>query len=133
MVLLVHAKGFQLERKLREEIEKKIELGLARFSISITKVSAYLVDQNGPKGGVDKSMRIVIDIPHQSTIVIEETGESWTVLLDSVVDRASLNLSKQLKKSRSLGDRTSMAGDIDATPSSDPSLEPESWDSLNSR
>lgn len=65
MLIKVHTSGFTMKRALRDDVLEKIELVLARFEGQIGKVSAYLADLNGPKKGVDKSMRLVIDIERQ--------------------------------------------------------------------
>jgi ribosome-associated translation inhibitor RaiA len=115
MLILVHGNGFALESALREEVQEKIESSFARFSSQIGKVNAYLADLNGPKKGIDKSIRLVIDIEREPVVVIEEKGEDWSALLESVADRATQNMARQIKRSRSRKDRTSMAGDEDAS------------------
>jgi ribosome-associated translation inhibitor RaiA len=115
MLILVHGNGFALESDLREEVQEKIEASFARFSSQIGKVNAYLADLNGPKKGIDKSIRLVIDIEREPVVVIEEKGEDWSSLLESVADRATQNMARRIKRSRSRKDRTSMAGDEDAS------------------
>lgn len=105
MLILVHGSGFPLARELRDVVEEKIESSFARFSRRIGKVNAYLADLNGPKKGVDKSIRLVVDVEREPVIVIEEKGEDWLVLLESIADRASQSLAKQIKRSRSHKDR----------------------------
>jgi putative sigma-54 modulation protein len=114
MLILVHANGFVLERELRKDAEEKIDLALSRFDIQIGKVNVYLADLNGPKKGIDKSIRLVIDIERQPVIVVEEKGEDWQALLESISDRASHTVSRQLDRSRGKKGRTSMAGDQDS-------------------
>lgn len=114
MLILVHGNGFTLDRDLREKVKEKIEANFTRFSNQIGRVNAYLADLNGPKKGIDKSIRLLIDIERKPQIVIEEKGENWLALLESVADRASQTLNRQVKRARSRNDRTSMAGDPDA-------------------
>ena len=113
MLILVHGNGFELERDLRDDVREKIELVLGRFESQIGKVNVYLADLNGPKKGVDKSIRLVVDIERQPVIVVEEKGEDWQALLESISDRASHTVSRQLDRSRVRKGRTSMAGDQD--------------------
>jgi putative sigma-54 modulation protein len=111
MVILVHVSGFELERDLRNDVQEKIELALGRFERQIGKVNVYLADLNGPKKGVDKSIRLVIDIERQPRIAVGEKGEDWLALLESISDRASHTVSRQLDRSRVRKGRTSLAGD----------------------
>lgn len=111
MLILVHGSGFPLARELRDAVEEKIESSFDRFSRRIGKVNAYLADLNGPKKGVDKSIRLVVDVEREPVIVIEERGEDWLVLLESIADRASQSLAKQIKRSRSHKDRLRRGSD----------------------
>ena len=110
MLILVHSKGFDLENSLRDEVQEKIELAFGRFQDQIGKVSAHLADLNGPKKGVDKSIRLIIDIERQPVVVVEERGEDWLTLLESISDRAVHTVTRQLERARSHKGSTSMAG-----------------------
>jgi putative sigma-54 modulation protein len=111
MLILVHGNGFSLERELRDDVAEKIETSFTRFSSRIGKVHAFLADLNGPKKGIDKSIRLVIDVEREPVIVIEEKGEDWPALLESITDRACQSLTRQIKRSRSHKDRMRMAGE----------------------
>ena len=111
MLIMVHGNGFEMERTLRDDVQEKIELVLGRFQSQIGKVSVYLTDLNGPKKGVDKSIRLVIDIERQPVVVVEEKGEDWLALLEGISDRAAHTVARQIERSRSRKGHTSMAGD----------------------
>jgi putative sigma-54 modulation protein len=110
MLIQVHGSGFQLRRELRNDVYEKIALVLNRFENQIGKVQVFLADLNGPKKGVDKSIRLVIDIERQPLMVVEEKGEEWPALLESVTDRAAHSVSRQFDRVREKKGRTSMAG-----------------------
>jgi len=137
MLIMVHGSGFEMERALRDDVQEKIELGLGRFQSQIGKVSVYLADLNGPKKGVDKSIRLVIDIERQPVVVVEEKGEDWLALLESISDRAAHTVARQIERSRTRKGHTSMAGDQE---SDDDSVEVEDanpihrdWNPLSDR
>ncbi len=113
MIVQIHGSGFELERELRKDIQEKLELAFRRFEGQIAKLNIYLADLNGPKKGVDKSIRIVIDIERQPVIFVEERGEDWLALLESISDRASHTVAKQFDRLRSRKGRVSMSGDSD--------------------
>jgi putative sigma-54 modulation protein len=108
MLIQIHANGFKLHASLRDQVSEKIEAYLLGYHDQVRQVNAHLADVNGPKGGIDKSIRLVIDLHRKPTIVIEGKGEEWVSLLGSVVDRADRNVSRKIKKRRSRSDRTSM-------------------------
>ena len=129
MLIMVHGSGFEMERALRDDVQEKIELGLGRFQSQIGKVSVYLADLNGPKKGVDKSIRLVIDIERQPVVVVEEQGEDWLALLESISDRAAHTVARQIERSRTRKGHTSMAGDQE---SDDDSTEVEDTNRIHS-
>ena len=137
MVIMVHGNGFEMERALRDVVQEKIELVLGRFESQIGKVSVHLADMNGPKKGVDKSIRLVIDIERQPVVVVEEKGEDWLALLESISDRAAHTVARQIERSRSRKGHTSMAGDQESDEDSaeveDPYPIHRDWNPLSDR
>jgi len=129
MLIIIHGNGFEMERALRDDVQEKIKLVLGRFQSQIRKVSVYLADLNGPKKGVDKSIRLVIEIERQPVVVVEEKGEDWLALLESISDRAAHTLARQIERSRSHTGHTSMAGDQE---SDDDSTEVEDTNRIHS-
>lgn len=111
MLVQVHGNGFELGRELRKGVHEKIAMALGRFELQIGKVNVYLADLNGPKKGVDKSIRLVISVDRHPLIVVEEKGENWQTLVSSLSDRASHTVSRQLSRFRRKKCRASMAGE----------------------
>lgn len=111
MLIQVSGKGFDLSSELRSEVEEKIESALERFCSRIGRVNVFLADVNGPKKGIDKSLRIIIDLERLPLIVLEEKGESWQAMLDRSAERAAYSVSRQVERIRARSDRTSMSGD----------------------
>jgi ribosome-associated translation inhibitor RaiA len=111
MLIQVSAKGFELTDLLRADIEARVESSLERFRSRIGRVHVFVADVNGPKNGIDKSLRIIIDIERLPLIVVEEQGEAWQSILDIAMERAAHTVSRQIERMRSRQDRTSMAGE----------------------
>ncbi len=110
MLIQVNGKGFELTQELRNEVTHKLEAALDKFSDRVCRVNVFLEDENGPKKGLDKSLRVVIDIERIPMIIVEEKGEVWHGLIDQVVERASYTASRQIDRHRSRSNRTSVAG-----------------------
>jgi ribosome-associated translation inhibitor RaiA len=110
MLIQVSGKGFELRPELRDDVEEKMATIFDRFNSRIGRVNVFLADENGPKHGLDKSIRIIIDIARFPLIVVEEKGESWHAILDQAAERATHTVSRQIDRDRSRTDRTSMAG-----------------------
>jgi putative sigma-54 modulation protein len=114
MLIQVRGAGLELNEAHRDSIVEKIEDALERFSARITRVNVFLADVNGPKSGIDKSLRIVIQIRKLPLIVVEEKGEDWSAVLDAASERAVHTVSRQTHRSRSLMSRTKLAGGSDS-------------------
>lgn len=100
MLILVHGNGFELDPSLRRHVQSKIESSLSRFQNRIGSINAYLADLNGPKNGIDKSIKLVIDLEKKPVVVLDEKGGQWHTLLESISDRASHTISRVMSKSR---------------------------------
>ncbi len=109
MLIQVSGKGFELSSDLRYEIEERMETALKKFGARIRRVNVFLADENGPKHGVDKTIRAVINVRRLPSIVVEEKGEAWYSILDRTVDRAVHTVSRQVARIRTKLGRTSMA------------------------
>ncbi len=115
MLVQVSGKGFELSSELRAFVEQKLTGALERFIPRVAGVKVFLADENGPKHGLDKSIRLVVNLERLPLIVVEEKGESWHAMVDQAAERAVHAVSRQLERARSLPDRTSMAGDVRAS------------------
>ena len=113
MLVQVSGRGFELSEELRQYVEEKLTSALARFSPRVAIARAFLADENGPKRGCDKSIRLVIDVERLPLIVVEEKGETWHGVLDESVERAVHAVSRQVERARTRTNRTSMAGDLE--------------------
>jgi putative sigma-54 modulation protein len=112
MLVQVSGKGFKLGNEFREHVEEKLVTALGRFGSRIARVNVFLADENGPKHGIDKSLRLVINVERMPLIVVEERGESWCAVLVQSAARAVHAVSRQVDRVRSVNDRTSMAGEL---------------------
>lgn len=128
MLIQVCAKGFELSPELRDTVEERIETALERFSLRIGRVNVFLADENGPKKGIDKSLRVIIDLERLPLIVVEEKGDVWHSMLDRSAERAAHTVSRQVERIRARTNRTSMSGDADE--SSDAKVDTVVWNPL---
>ncbi len=76
MLIQAHASGLALDSEMRRTIEEKLSASFARFKDAIEKIQVNLADENGPKKGIDKFLRLSIHVEHQPVIIIEEKGKT---------------------------------------------------------
>jgi hypothetical protein len=97
MQLCIHAHGIDLTETIKLKASQKLDLALDRMEDDIVRVSVYLVDTNGPfLGGVDKACRIVVQIQHQDSLVLEDIDENVDVVLDRITDRLGVAASQRM-------------------------------------
>lgn len=100
MSLDLHAEGIELTADLRDQIERSLSYALDRFDSHIVKKTIHLVDVNGPKGGVDKQCKIVVQVRGQQPVVVEAVDSSISAAVDRAADRASQAVHRVVDRSR---------------------------------
>lgn len=100
MSLDLHAEGIELTTDLRDQIERSLSFALARFDSHIIRTTIHLVDVNGPKGGVDKQCKIVVQVRGQQPVVVEEIDASISAAVDRAADRASQAVHRAVDRTR---------------------------------
>lgn len=95
-----HVAGLDLGPELRVYGERRIQFALGRFAQRINRLDIHLKDENGPKGGVDKTCRLLARILPFGTIVIQDGDADIQALLDRAVDRLARSIRRELDRRR---------------------------------
>ncbi len=101
MQIDIQARSFSLTEPLRQYSEQRIRFALTRFGDHIQRVSMWLSDVNGPKGGKDKHCRLQIALTGKTDIVIEDIQVDLHVAINRTVERASRSLVRKLDRRQS--------------------------------
>lgn len=96
----LHANRVEVKPSLREHIDRRLTFALCRFAARIGKVDVFLADQNGPKGGLDKSALIAVRIRGMSDVMAQLVDSDWVVTIDRVTARVSQQLRRELERRR---------------------------------
>jgi ribosomal subunit interface protein len=83
-----------MSEALRAHIEHKLELALERFRERIGGVTVRIMDVNGPRGGVDKRCRMMVEIPGQKPVVVE----AWDADAYVAITRTALRLGERVSR-----------------------------------
>ena len=86
--------GGRPPQSLSAHIERRLQFALARFSGRIQRVNVFLQDQNGPRGGVDKTCRIVVRLRDGGDLVAEVVDACW----EGAVDRATTLVARTVSR-----------------------------------
>jgi putative sigma-54 modulation protein len=88
----VRLRGFELTDELRKAVEKIVTFAVDRYQTQVGKVSVYLADLNGPKGGVDKVCQITAKLSRGKSVLILEKGSKML----TTVNRAARRLGHRI-------------------------------------
>ena len=97
----LHTNGTKLDQGLREHLERRLTFALSRFGSRVLKAVVYLTDNNGPKGGFDKSCLIVVRLRGAGEVIAELVDTDWEVTIDRATTRIGQNVSRELERKRS--------------------------------
>ncbi len=87
MRLVVRQQGTEAPRRYRERVETRLRLAIGRYGPRIGRVTVFLVDVNGPRGGAGLRCRIVAGLRGCGEIVAEGEGVSAAQATDMAVER----------------------------------------------
>ncbi len=88
MEIAIRTCDIDWNEELQQQVERSIEFAIDRHKSRINRISVYLRDVNGPRGGADKVCQITADIHGTVPVLILERGDD----LQTVVGRAARRL-----------------------------------------
>jgi ribosomal subunit interface protein len=89
-----------LSAALERYVERRLLVALGRFSRRLPAATVRLVDENGPKGGVDKRCQILLPMPPSSPLLVEESHADLYAAIDNAADRASRAVTREIGRRR---------------------------------
>lgn len=100
MKIDIRGLGFPLTEALREHADRRFRFALARRSESLEAVLVRLGDENGPRGGVDKTCRADLRLRGQAPLVVEAKDTDLYAAVDRAAGRAARALDRELDRAR---------------------------------
>jgi ribosome-associated translation inhibitor RaiA len=100
MQVRIHSHGIHPDSELRRAIERRLDLSLGRFASRIHEVRVWLSDDNGPRGGVDKTVRIELDLAGARELRVEQTATGWQEAVDVATGRMGRTAARELERRR---------------------------------
>ena len=97
MELSIRARSIELTDPLRELVTKRIQLAVDTFGDRVKERWVYLMDLNGPKGGVDKLCQVGVHVRGVGDIVVRESGSTVPAALSRAARRLKYRVSEALR------------------------------------
>ncbi len=85
---------------LDQHIRDRLTHALNQHEGKVISVQVRLADINGPRGGEDKQIRVLIRLQESADVVIEDTGEDAYAIASIVADRAKQTVGRHLAKAK---------------------------------
>jgi putative sigma-54 modulation protein len=100
MQVRIHSHGIHADDDLRQAIERRLNLSLGRFEPRIHEIRVWLSDNNGPRGGVDKTVRVELDLSGTRELLVEQTSTSWQEAVDVATGRLGRAAAREIERRR---------------------------------
>lgn len=98
MRLKIVSRSFRLSEAMHDHLERRAQFALGRFAGAIRNVQVSLLDENGPRGGIDKRCRVMLSPRRGETIVVEGRGQQLEPLVDRTLERAGRTFARAVKR-----------------------------------
>lgn len=93
MNFFIHCKGIDAGQTVRDEVNRRLDFALHRFSSEISKVHTTLENVNGPRGGRDKRCVVTVTLSHHGAPLISSARHTR---LEGAVAQAARRLTRML-------------------------------------
>jgi len=107
MKWLLETDTAHLPHTIQDHVDVRLRYALARFGSRIERVTVFLRDRNGPKGGFDKVCRIMAKVRGCGEIVVGVIDTDWAIAVDRATTRIGHTVSRQLGRLRETRRRVS--------------------------
>lgn len=87
-------------KDLTDHVDRRLHFALSRFSSRIARVSVFLEDVNGPRGGVDKACRIVVRLRRGADVVASVEDVEWVAAIDRATTRVGHSVAREVARMR---------------------------------
>ena len=100
MRLEIRGRGLEITAAMREHLTRRLGFALGRFGDRVTHVTARMTDANGPRGGVDKQVRLAVGVRANASVVIEDADTDLYAAIDRGAERAGRAVARVLDRDR---------------------------------
>ena len=98
--LQISCKPDMLDGAEREAIARRIAFALSRFDDLIERVHVVGADENGPKGGVDKTCRLTVTLKSGETVCVSDRAPKLIAAVSNAAERMGRAVARGLERRR---------------------------------
>jgi putative sigma-54 modulation protein len=91
-------RGIDFTDELRKAVERIVAFALDRYHPQMDKISVYMADLNGPKGGVDKLCQITAKLSRGNPVLILEQGSEILTTVNRAAHRLGHRIGRAVQR-----------------------------------
>ena len=91
-------RGIEFTDKLRKAVERIVVFALDRYETQMDKISVYMADLNGPKGGIDKLCQITAKLSRGNPVLILEQGSEILTTVNRAAHRLGHRIGRAVQR-----------------------------------
>jgi ribosome-associated translation inhibitor RaiA len=100
MEIIIRSRGVDLSEEFHAYARRRLRFALDRHEGLIQRVVVTITDQNGPRGGADKTCVVAAHVAGAGRVMIEERGYAAAACIDRGAQRLSYRLARLLGRMR---------------------------------
>ena len=102
MSINITDRGDLLDSESRQLAERRLQFALSRFDSRIKQVDLLVNDENGPRGGIDKSCCISVSLHQAANVVISDRDSDVIKCISRAAERAGRAVSRAIARSNDI-------------------------------
>lgn len=110
MKIALSCKQLSLHDTERDTVTRRLQFALSRFAPDIREVRVHAFDQNGPKGGVDKSCRVTVHLHGGDVVTVTDDDADFLVAASRAADRVGRAVARLIDRTAKPRNGVSMSG-----------------------
>jgi len=100
MRVAIQASGIEMTDDLRSYAERRLTTALGWAGRHLRRVAVSLRDINGPRGGIDKSCKVQVQLDNGQEVIIDELKADLYEAIDCAAERADRAVVRQVGRTR---------------------------------
>ncbi len=102
MTIQVRAANLPMDGEARERVERRLQAVLGRLAARIPRVTVSIVDQNGPRGGVDIACLVEVRLRSRGRLFVEAVDQDLQGAVNRAAEKAAVAVVRALERRRDL-------------------------------
>ncbi len=98
MRLEIRRRGVKVTEEVRTYLKERLRLALGRFARHIGLVRVYLRDVNGPRGGLGKKCRMVVELPPRGRVIVASADTAISGAIARTASRAGFAVRRHVNR-----------------------------------